>query len=280
MRYCVLFCSLLSILCLNVFGAFAEEAKGFYYERKGGFYWYEDESPAETDPEIEAYFEMPEPDPFSYGELWRMNPDKMAQVLENRKLIAIHTPTEENARRYIEAQDVAKRKSMAFAGAVGVAAQMNPRFSATKTSSMVGPAKQAYYQAKREEIESVLNSAVNNFALIVFESPGCSYCEAQRPILDRFRETHGWTVRYVDIDEHRPMAEKYGIDITPSVLMLAREQNTAMPISSGVVGMQDLKKRIMRAIRYVRGETEPSQWFNEEGVTDPLEYAEEMEISR
>jgi conjugal transfer pilus assembly protein TraF len=215
---------------------------------------------------------MPVPDRFSYAELWRMHPEKMAEVLESRKLIAIQAPTEENARRYMEAQDVAKRKSMAFAGAMGLAAQMNPQLSYTGNIPTIAPAKQAYYQAKKEELEGVLDSAVNDFALVVFESPGCHYCEAQRPILERFKITHGWTVRYVDIDAHRPMAEQYGIDTTPSVLMLAREQNAAVPISSGVVAIADLEKRLMRAIRYVRGETEPAQWFNEEGVTDPLKY--------
>jgi conjugal transfer pilus assembly protein TraF len=268
MRFCVLLFSLTAFISFGVGAASAEDDGGFYKGRKGGFYWYEDDPPAET----EAFFEMPQPDLFAYAELWRMNPERMAEVLENRKLIAIHTPTEENARRYIEAQDVAKRKSMAFAGAIGAAAQLNPRFSNTNTASMVAPARHAYYQAKSEEIENILNFAAQDFALIVFESPGCHYCEAQRPILERFRITYGWTVRYVDIDEHRPMAEQYGIDITPSVLMLAREQNTAVPISSGVVSMADLRKRLMRAIRYMRGETEPAQWFNEEGVTDPLKY--------
>jgi conjugal transfer pilus assembly protein TraF len=273
MRFCALLFSLLfAILC--VCDAFAEDDKGFYYGRKGGFYWYEDEPPKEDG----MYFEMPEPDRFAYDDLWRMNPEKMAEVLENRKLIAIHTAADENglenARRYIEAQDVAKRKSMAFAGAVGLAAQMNPRLSYVNNASVVASAKHAYYQAKREELEGVLNSAAADFALIVFESPGCHYCEVQRPILEGFRATYGWTLRYMDIDEKRIMAEQYGIDITPSVLMIARGKDTAIPISSGVVSMADLKKRLMRAIRYVRGETEAAQWFNEEGVTDPLEYAE------
>jgi conjugal transfer pilus assembly protein TraF len=268
MRYFVLFCSLVSFTTFIVGAVFAGDSGGFYSGRKGGFYWYMDDAPAEE----EEYFEMPEPDSFTYADLWRMHPNKMAEVLENRKLIAIQSPTEENALRYIEAQDVAKRKSMAFAGAMGAASQMNPRFSNFNTTTMIAPAKRAYYQSKDAEIEGVLESAAGDFALIVFEAVGCHYCEAQRPILERFRVSHGWTVRYVDIDEHRPMAERYGIDMTPSVLMLAREPNTAVPISTGVVSMADLRKRLMRAIRYVRGETEPAQWFNEEGVTDPLKF--------
>lgn len=269
MRYLALSCSLVVFIAFCVCTAFAD-GDGFYHERKGGFYWYEDDTPIE---ENEEYFEMPGPDRFSYADLWRMHPEKMAEVLESRKLITIHAATEENARRYMEAQDVAKRKSMAFAGAMGLAAQMNPRLSYTGNNPTIAPVKQAYYRAKKEELEGVLDSAVHDFALVVFESPGCHYCEAQRPIIERFKITHGWTVRYLDIDAHRPMAEQYGIDITPSVLMLARQHNSAIPISSGVVSIPDLEKRLMRAIRYVRGETEPAQWFNEEGVTDPLRYA-------
>lgn len=276
MRYFVLFCSLVTLTVFIVGEAFAEDSGGFYSGRKGGFYWYMDDPP----PEEEEYFEMPEPDRFVYEDLWRMHPDKMAEVLETRKIIAIQSPTEENALRYIEAQDVAKRKSMAFAGAMGAASQMNPRFSNVSTTTMIAPAKRAYYQAKDAEIEGVLGSAAEDFALVVFEAASCHYCEAQRPILERFKISHGWTVRYVDIDEYRPMAERYGIDMTPSVLMLARESSAAVPISKGVVSMADLRKRLMRAIRYARGETEPAQWFNEEGVPDPLKFVEKGRVQR
>jgi conjugal transfer pilus assembly protein TraF len=277
MRYCVLFCSLLSILCLNVFGAFAEESKGFYHERKGGFYWYEDDPASESDPEAEQQlYEMPPPDTYSYQDLWKMHPEKRAEIMETRKLILIQEPTIENALRFLESQDIAQRKATAVAGVTAAASQMNPKFKGLHLTTMTPPAKRVYHQAKSENIDSILDSGAEEFALVVFETAGCQYCDIQRPVIDRFEATHGWIVKHVDIDEYRQLADRYGIEITPSVLMLVRDSNNAVPISTGVVTMPDLRERIMRAIRYVRGEIEPPQWFNNgngsDNGKDPLKF--------
>lgn len=269
MRYCALFCSLLSILLLNVFGAFAEESKGFYHERKGGFYWYEDDPVPEADPEAERQlYEMPPPDTYSYQDLWKMHPDQRAKILETRKRILSQEPTIENALRFLESQDIAQRKATAAAGAMAAASQMNPKFNGMHLVSMTPSAKQVYHQAKGESIDSILDSGAEEFALVVFETAGCQYCDVQRPIIDRFEATHSWVVKYVDIDEYRQLADRYGIEITPSVLMLVKGSNDAVPISTGVVTMPDLRERVVRAIRYVRGEIEPAQWFNNSNGND------------
>lgn len=279
MRYFVLFCSLLSIISLIVSGAFAEESKGFYHERKGGFYWYEDDPAPEQDPEVERQlYAMPKVDNYSYQDLWAMNPEKRAEILDTRKLILIQEPTIENALRFLESQDIAQRKATAAAGVMAAASQMNPKFNGMHLTSMTPSAKQVYHQAKGERTDSILDSGANEFALVVFETAGCQYCEVQRPIIDRFEAMHGWTVKHVDIDEYRQLADRYGIEITPSVLMLIRDSDEAVPISAGVVTMPDLRERIMRAIRYVRGEIEPAQWYNNGNANgngmDPLKFVE------
>ena len=78
----------------------------------------------------------------------------LSGVAPDAKLIAIQVPTEINALRYIEAQDVAKRKSMAFAGAMGLAIQRNPKFQNAHSVQMTDSTKKAHYQAKEVESES------------------------------------------------------------------------------------------------------------------------------
>ena len=113
------------------------------------------------------------------------------------------------------------------------------------------------------------------FALIVFEQQGCHYCEAQRPIIERFQVIHGWTVKYLDINEYRNMADKYSIEVTPSVLMVSKTSNKAIQISSGVVSLAELQRNITRAIKYLEGKNRPEQWFNEDGVPDPLKFVKQ-----
>lgn len=275
MRYCAQYCSLVAMTVFIVGGAFAEEPKGFYSERKGGFYWYEDDPAPEEDPEVERQlYEMPTVDNYSYQDLWAMNPEKRAETLDTRKLILIQEPTIENAMRFLESQDIAQRKAKAVAGVVAAASQMNPKFKGVHLTSMTSSAKQIYHTEKGERTDSILDSGADEFALVVFETAGCQYCEVQRPIIDRFEAMHGWVVKHVDIDEYRQLADRYGIEITPSVLMLIRDSDEAVPISTGAVTMPDLREHIMRAIRYVRGEIEPAQWYNEENGKDPLKFVE------
>ena len=259
---------LLLILCLSgTINAQDQTGESNFYERgREGFYWYQDE----PSPVVEEYFQQPKLDGFSYTDLWRMNPEKFAQVLKDRKFLAIQVPTPGHALKYLEAQDVAKRKSMAFAGVLGLASQMHPEFSDRHTIGAIEPAKRAYYAVKDQEAAATLSAGADEFALIVFEQAGCQYCEAQRPIIERFQASHGWTVKYLDIDEYRSMAEKFGIEITPSVLMVSKSSNKAIPISSGVVSLAELQQNIIRAVKYLTGQNQPEQWFNETGVIDPL----------
>ena len=82
----------------------------------------------------------------------------LPRVLEQRHLIAIQTATVEDAKRYLEAQDVAKRKSMAVAGAMGVATRMSPELQRQYLAGMSRPAKQAYLKEKRQNTDSVLTA--------------------------------------------------------------------------------------------------------------------------
>jgi conjugal transfer pilus assembly protein TraF len=257
-------------LCMAVSVRAQEDSgeSGFYEKGREGFYWYQDEPP----PNLEEYFKQPEPDGFSYADLWRLNPEKFAQVLKERQLVAIQQPNEGSVLRYLEAQDVAKRKSMAFAGVMGLVSQTHPEFTARNLTNMIEPAKNAYYKHKEQEISNTLSAGSDEFALIVFEQVGCHYCEAQRPIIERFQVAHGWTVKYLDINEYKSMADKYSIEMTPSVMMISRSTNNAIQISSGVVSLAELQQRIIRAVQYLTGKNKPEQWFNESGLSDPLKF--------
>jgi conjugal transfer pilus assembly protein TraF len=260
------FFSVACLITLTLVPCYAQEGAGFYEKSRQGFYWYE----KYLSPEDEEAFDQPDADAFTYNDLWMLNSEKFKIVLKDRFNLAIQAPTEENVYRYIEIQDVAKRKSMAFAGVMGMVSQQNPQFQGKGITTMTNEGRKAYYRLKNEHRDEVLRNGRDEFALIVFESPGCGYCEAQRPIVEAFQERNGWSVKYLDIYENENLAEKYSIDMTPTIMMLTRSSKELIHISKGVVSMAELRSRISRAIRYISGETKAEQWFNGPGSLDPL----------
>lgn len=260
-----------SLACLFIIAfapCCAQGDAGFYEKSRQGFYWYE-QTLSDEDEEV---FKQPKADSFTYNDLWMLNPERFKIVLKDRFDLAIQTPTEENVYRYIEIQDVAKRKSMAFAGVMGMVTQLNPQFRDNNITTMPNAGRKTYYQIKNKQRDELLTNSTDEFALIVFESPGCGYCEAQRPIIEAFQANNGWNVKYLDIYENRKLVERYGIDITPTIMLLSRSSQKLIPISKGVVTLAELEGRIDRTVRYLSGETVPEQWFNGPGSFDPLKF--------
>jgi len=235
-----------------------------------GFYWYHDgqqpdEQPPEEDPDTQKRYP-------TYKELWDMHPDKFAPLLDQRLKLAIQYPTEENVYRYLQIQDVAMRKSLAFSAVAGIVAQKHPEFSNENQYPLNVPGQKALTRAKNEELDSYLESMQDKYALIVFVQDGCAFCETQKPILDLFMNKYAWEVKYLDINKYRQLADRYSVSMTPSILVLSRDQQEAMPLSSGVISVAELRARLFRSVRYMRGEVKPEQFYTKTGTSDPLKF--------
>jgi conjugal transfer pilus assembly protein TraF len=254
---------------------------------KKGFYWYEEDEPVE-EPEPEPESEIipvpvvvsPQPaqreqDGKTYDELWVTEADAFAALLDNRQKMAIQYPTEENVYLYLQAQDVAKRKSGAFAGVMGLVAQLHPEFSNENIYPTNVPGQKVYVKNRQKNDDEFLNTFKKDFALLVFTSEGCDYCKAQKPILDLFFTTYGWDIQYLDINQYRSIADKYSITMTPSILAIAKNVEDAMPISSGYITLPELKKRLIRTVRVLTGDNEPEQFYRNERSTDTLKFVSE-----
>jgi conjugal transfer pilus assembly protein TraF len=78
----------------------------------------------------------------------------------------------------------------------------------------------------------------------------------------------GWPIRKVNINENPAMATKFQVEITPTLILVQRESGDFMPLSSGVISMSDLKSRVYRSIRHMKGGATPEQWFMHEYERD------------
>jgi len=264
-RLHVLFFSL--VLVFPVFAAEPEvEPQSFYGDRQHGWYWYEtDDIPAEEDhlPELDV--------------LWNMHPDQFQVLIDQVTKKAVQNPTEENILDYIKMVDISRRKSVAFSSVVALVGQKNPQFASNENSYPVtAPGQRALYQQRENEINQTIANSLDEFAIIMFTAEGCGFCESQSDILEYFNNIFAWQIRKIDINEHPAMAAKFQVEITPTLILVHRESGDFMPLSSGVISMADLKSRVYRSIRHMRGGADPQQWLMHEYQRnrggDPLQH--------
>jgi len=263
----VLFASVLlcCVLVSQVSGA------GVHKDLKRGWFWYEDSEVAKGLEEDTKSNRPPVP---KYGreELLRMHPDELKAHLEAMLKQAVWKPTLTNVRDYYEVQDVVRRKALAFANVSTALMRENP---AESWDANVGAlAARERYRERMQDIDSTLDAARNDFALVYFFEQGCGYCVQQQEILSVLEANYGWKVRPVEIHENPILAERFGVERVPYLLLVSRRTGKHMPVAFGVVALDALTRNIYQGIRYLEGRTTPEQ-FNlygpdEGGSMDPL----------
>ena len=247
-----------------------------YDQRKKGWYWYETQPKLEKEEEAEADKTELAVTERSYEELWNMHPDDFQDMLKKTMKIAVQYPTEENVLKYLAMQDIARRKSAAFASVVGYVGQKYPRFSNADVHPVIAPGRTALAELKEGEIKQTIDESSNEFALVVFTRKGCKFCEVQKSILKFFTASYDWTVRFIDTDGQPGLSSRFGIEQTPSIILVHKTSQDYMPISVGVVSLRELNTRIYRSIKLLRGEVTPEQWFiyefEKNAGSDPLKF--------
>ncbi len=267
------FSIIVTMIFLIVFPAHSNDE--FYRGKKRGWYWYEVFSEKEDKPEDEAPQKSMIPE-YSYDQLWNMHPDNFQEHLNQVTKFAVQFPTGKNVTTYLKVQDVARRKSVAFASVVNFVGQKNPQYSTEDVYPTTSPGRVALTGMQSREYNGVILQAKNDFGLIMFSREDCGFCDAQQSILAFFENQYHWPVRSVDIAENPNFAAQFGIEQTPSIILVNKESQDYLPISSGVISMSNLKKRLYRSIRYMQGKISPEQWalyeFEKQSGHDPLKF--------
>jgi conjugal transfer pilus assembly protein TraF len=128
---------------------------------------------------------------------------------------------------------------------------------------------------RRTDYNNKLRNNSEQFALVMFTQEGCDFCSAMDGVLKQFTMRHEWNIKYVDRQQYPVLAAKHNIEFTPTVIMISRDfPDSWMPISYGVVSVPEVEENVYRAIRYIKGEIEPTQFYTPEhmkgGGFDPL----------
>jgi conjugal transfer pilus assembly protein TraF len=90
----------------------------------------------------------------------------------------------------------------------------------------------------------------------------------QWPILERFREETGWQVTQMDIDQRPELGQRFGVDITPTTIVIRRGSAQRMVIASGVESYPNLAQTTYQAVRLLLGDIRPEQFLTGAGEED------------
>jgi conjugal transfer pilus assembly protein TraF len=233
----------------------ANPAPGFYNAQpRQGWYWYKNtlakkkkKTEADQPPAIGNYSEK---------QLFYMYPDQFQKLLKERLKTAVQNPTEENVQNYLNMQDIARRKAAAFTAAVQFVNQKEAaRYSLNNVYPRTTPGIEERVLIEQKEIGSTIVNARKDHAILFFWRPDCGFCQRQIGILQYFTQKYHWQIKPINITEQPELVERFNIIETPTLLVIKKGNQKYMPLSVGVISLDDMERKLYRAIRYLNGDT-------------------------
>lgn len=242
----------------------------YYSDSKQGWWWYDRDKKQEETSEEKAPDEAPKQKmkakkypslkEYTYEQIWDMDPTEFRELFDGFRAKAVRRPTEANVKEYYQVSEIARKKALAFANTSDYVWQKYPELTVKADYPIATPGRLAKSNMEKQARKKVLQQNRDNFALVVFTKPGCSYCEEEDKILKWFSSNTGWVVKHVDITKQPGMAARFGITITPTLIMIQKGNDDYVPISAGVASAEELEDRTYRTVRLMKGETTPEQY--------------------
>lgn len=227
---------------------------------KQGYWWYDAPRPT---PKDEAEVEKPVIPPMT--ELASWSPPKIRKLIEQQRDYAATVLTVEAVADFWKLQDFARRKARAFAGVTQLAMLQHPELNSKSANPMVGDARTELTAQKDAMRRTYLRAHANEFALVMFSRESCGYCRVQWPIIQRFQDETGWQITQLDLDRRPEVKARFGIDITPTTMLIRRGSGQRMPIANGVETYPNLIQTAYQAVRLLLGDIRPEQFLSGPG---------------
>ncbi len=241
----------------------SENAKPYYGDIKRGWWWYEKTPEKQTVHEkktMDNQIRVPVLSDYPMETLWNMYPDDFQTLLMAFQKKAVRVPSEENVREYYVVQDIARRKSLAFANATAMVMQKYPDLAVAADYPITAPGRNAAVALETGEIEAKIRSARDDFALILFSAVGCPYCVEQKAILNHFIDKYGWEIREIDTEQEAGITAVFGIETTPTLLLVYRGSKDHIAVSAGVASLSEIEEKLYRGIRLLKKEITPEEY--------------------
>lgn len=236
----------------------------YYKDCKRGWYWYEKEreKPKIEESKIDTarQHRIPSLKDYTAEMLWNMHPDDFQALLMDFQKKAVMSSTENNVADYYYVQDIARRKSLAFANVTATVMQKYPELSVAKDYPTATPGRSALTRLGHEEITKKIRGSAGDYGLVYFYSPTCQYCIEQEKIVRYFEERNAWEIRRIDLTQSAGLATMFNVTTVPTIILVYRHSQDPITVSAGVVSLEDMEERIYRGIRLLAGEISPQEY--------------------
>lgn len=253
-RQLLILTSLLASMPLPT-GAQAQSESG-----KQGYWWYAPE-PAPIEPKPALMRPLIPP----MAELATWTPPRIRKLIEQQRDYAATVLTVDAVADFWRLQDFARRKARAFAGVTQLALLQHPELSSKSANPMVGDARDQLLAYKDDARRRYLRAHGGEFALVMFSRASCGYCRVQWPIVQRFQEEMGWQVTLMDLDRRPELGNRFGVEVTPTTMIIRRGSPQRMVIASGVEAYPALSQLAYQAVRLLTGDIRPEQFMTGAG---------------
>jgi conjugal transfer pilus assembly protein TraF len=254
-----------TVLWLISIGVLAQDQKV-----KRGWNWYEDPPTVMEEPNPDFAYE-PELPPLET--LKQMTPKAVGDLMEAQLSYAIVSEEVEEVAEYFTILDFVRRRSKTFTALTGVALLKNPALNARTSYPITNAGRTVRSKERKAEKDSRLQGERGEFALVMFSSESCGFCDVQWGVLQSFQDRTGWNVTKVDIAEYPERAARFNVTGTPMTILIRKNSREWFPVSAGAVSLPEVSDNAYRAIRVLKGEISVQQFLNNEsddgGFFDP-----------
>lgn len=250
---------------ISVFGqsaAIAQAAGTGSDTDRHGYWWYEASPPPVSEDKTPALLKPRIP---PMAELATWTPPRIHSLIEQQRDYAATVLTVDAVADFWRLEDFARRKARAFAGLTQFAMLQHPELNSKSANPMVGNARDVLLAQKDDVRRRYLASKANEFALVMFSRTSCGYCRVEWPIVERFQDEMGWQVILMDLDRRPDLGARYGVEVTPTTMIIRRNSAQRMVIATGVEAYPNLAQMAYQAVRLLTGDIKPEQFMTGAG---------------
>jgi conjugal transfer pilus assembly protein TraF len=238
-----------------------------------GYWWYAP-APKPSSPDQPVEEEVAKPAIPPMVELVKWSPPRIAKLIVQQRDYAATVLTVDAVADFWRLEDFARRKARAFAGVTQLAMLAHPELNAKAANPMIGEARDAMSAEKDGVRRQYLRAHSSEFALVMFARTSCGYCRVQWPIIQRFQDEMGWQVTMMDLDRRPDLGQRYGVEVTPTTMIIRRNSAQRMVIAAGVETYPNIAQMAYQAVKLLSGDIRPEQWLTgageENGFFDAL----------
>ncbi|HEX7822343.1 MAG TPA: conjugal transfer protein TraF [Sphingobium sp.] len=123
---------------------------------------------------------------------------------------------------------------------------------------MAGDARDQLLAQEDDVRRRYLRARANEFALVMFSRSTCGYCQVQWLIVQRFQDEMGWQLTLTDIDRRPDIEQRFGVQVTPTIMVIRRGSQQRMVTASSVEAYPNLIQTAYRQSGFFQATYAPS----------------------